>query len=436
MSQPPRERKRIGEMLVAEGYIAEGQIEEALDIQRETGGRILEILMDLGYLDMRSFAEFLATKRNVPSIQLSHYQVDQALCELIPREFAVTHEVFPVDRMGKLLTVGMVCPLDTATLDILSSMTGLKVKAMLCEPEDLRNAIARYYPEDDGAEPTDDQVISSARLTSVARLVRQIDSLPTLPESVNRIKEAMSDPGITMPQLAQSIALDPSVTARVLHLANSSAYGFPNSVDDIAMAVTLLGLRETYMVVVSSAVLNLAEQSKQFDYEGFRQRAVFTAAAARHISAAVGEGKNSAAFTASLLHEIGRYGLSEAAAARYNKLDSGLFGRELAAAERDALGIAHPEAGFLLAERWDFPQDIVEAIRLQYRPTEARGNKTVVAITALAVALKNARNAEPDSAEALFALCSEEAGALGLDAEEVYGVYNKALHDTAQDTTN
>lgn len=148
--KPAPSRKRIGELLVLDGLITERQLNDALVSQQGHGGRILDRLVMLGYVSTQSISKFLARQPGVSSIVLSNYRVRRELLTLIPREFAQSRQIFPIDRLGNLLTVGMVCPLDEATIGELESLTGLRVKPMLCSPDCIYTAIARHYEMDDG----------------------------------------------------------------------------------------------------------------------------------------------------------------------------------------------------------------------------------------------------------------------------------------------
>lgn len=148
-SKAPAARKRIGELLIMDGLITEGQLKNALEVQEGQGGRILDRLVTLGYVSAQTVSTFLARQPGVSSIVLSNCRVRRELLPLIPREFARSRQVFPIDRLGRLLTVGMVCPLDEATIRELEAITGLRVKPMLCSPACISKAIARHYEEDD-----------------------------------------------------------------------------------------------------------------------------------------------------------------------------------------------------------------------------------------------------------------------------------------------
>lgn len=426
-----QERKmRLGELLIAEGIVDFECVAEALKVQREEGGKIGEILIGLGYLDAKTFARFLAKQPGVASIDISKYGAPDALCSLIPRDYAVAHEVFPIDKMGKLLTVGMVCPLDTATLAELEKTTGLKVKALLCDPDDIRRAIQEHYPKADvepahePARPSVADLQSVVKLEGVARLVRRIDSLPTLPQTVQRVREATEDPSVSTADMAEIIATDPPVAAEVLRLANSAAYGFLSRAESITRACVLLGLREIAGVVLSSAVINTIEQSGDFDHKRFWQHSVFCGKAAKLIAKELGgQVDSAAAFTAGLLHDIGRFALFNAVPARYVKIDPTLSGEALVAAEMEALGIDHAEAGYILAEKWEFPQETKESIRHHHTPDLASESTQLIITVALAAHMAELHANGVDPGEESFEGFDSSEEAPGMSAKTALGIY-------------
>jgi HD-like signal output (HDOD) protein len=148
------------------------------------------------------------------------------------------------------------------------------------------------------------------KLQNVSEMIRQLTSLPALPETVARVQEALGDVAISPKEVAAFISKDPPVATKVLSVANSPAYGFSSQVSTIELAVALLGLRETYAAVLSAAVLNLFEVGKRFNYRAFWEESMNTAAAARMIAQACGKGTEGGAFTAGLLHDIGRIALA------------------------------------------------------------------------------------------------------------------------------
>lgn len=147
-------RRLIGQMLVTEGLITSRQLNQALALQAGNGGRIVNQLIALGHLTSHSFISFVARQPGMTSIDLTHYRISEELAALIPRDFAYERQVCPIDKLGHLLTVGMVCPLDETTIADLRHITGLSVKPMLCTAESLINAIHRCYSDDGPFTPS------------------------------------------------------------------------------------------------------------------------------------------------------------------------------------------------------------------------------------------------------------------------------------------
>ena len=312
--------------------------------------------------------------------------------------------------MGSLLTLGMVCPLDSATVAKIETVTGLRVKPILCSPDDIRGAISRYYPDDQfevkvpgkkakpEASTSSEEVIpdvepeevsapkieSGLRLGNVVRLIKELKSLPALPDTVAAVKQAMEDKNSSPNDVAEKIIMDPSVAVKVLSVANSAAYGFPSQVETVELAVALLGLRETYSIVVSAAVMNLFDTRTRFNYKSYWEEALNAASASRLIAKACGRGADKSIFTAGLLHDIGRIALLETAPEQYSQVDPNLIGDDLIKAEQELMGLSHPEAGFELASNWALPNEISEVIRFHHNPEFSEALSTNVNIVALA----------------------------------------------------
>ncbi|PCJ51374.1 MAG: hypothetical protein COA73_17565 [Candidatus Hydrogenedentota bacterium] len=377
--------------MIEHELITSGQLKEALDKQKKSGEKIVEALIDLGHLTVEQFVRFLSGQPGVASIELSNYQIPDDVIALIPNDTAIENEIFPIDKMGKLLTLGMVCPLDAKTIEEIESMTGLRVKPILCSPTDIKNAISQYYPknaapkDESSPEPevTPEKVETGLKMSKVLKLISGMKTLPALPETVEKVKEAMDDLSVSPNEVAAHIIMDPPIAAKVLSVANSAAYGFPNRVDTVELAVALLGLRETYSIVLSAAVMNLFETSQLFDYKRYWEEAMNCASAAKIIAKACGKGEDKGIFTAGLLHDIGRIALLETDSEEYSKINFNLIDDDLIQAEQEFMGVTHTEAGFELATNWNLPSEISEAIRYHHNPEFSEQNKVTVAIVAL-----------------------------------------------------
>ena len=235
----------IGELLVADALISPSQLEAALEQQQKLRERLCAILVSQGLLDWKTIHHWLAKCRGFACIDPAHYQINRELLKLVPGDFVRGHDVFPLDRFGNQLTVGMAVPLDTETIRELSEITGLRVKPVLCSMDEVRTAIARYYPacEETGPSVTvasggPEDAGGTASLGKCAgELVRKIERLPALPDSVRRIGELLEQPDIEVNEAAAVIRRDAAITAKLLSVANSAAFSFKHQVKTVELAV-------------------------------------------------------------------------------------------------------------------------------------------------------------------------------------------------------
>jgi len=420
--------EKIGEKLLAAGLVTRAQFDEALRVQaQQEGSDLLTILVSLKYLTRKACIEYLAAQSTAPATDLSKYELSPDLLALVPKQLVLHHEAIPIGKSGGMLTLGMIEPLSPAALQELEQMTGLSVRAVLCPPDDVRNTIERYYPETEqtpGSTVAD--MASPIRLQNAAMLIRKIDRLPALPETVVRVRRTMNNPDSSVTDMAGIISMDPAIAAKVLGVANSAAYGFPQRVNDINLGVTLLGMRETYCLVLSCSVLNYAEQLPGFDYRTFWRRSMCCTAASRVIAKRCGRQNAFGLYSGALLHGLGRMALSEVAPKLYAKIDQSLPVDERLAQEEKTLGITHAEAGYVLATQWQLPLEVAEPIRLHHRPELAQDAPDNVMVVALAVVLSRATGAEGE-ADRVFVGCETPRKHLGIEDDALPDLVNEFL---------
>lgn len=426
-------KKRIGELLVEEGLVTEDQLAEGLRLQSTQGCKIVEALIALGHLDAPNFARFLSKQGGMPSIDISRYEISKDIVNLVPRDFAVKHEVFPIDKMSSLLTLGMVCPLDSTAISELEQITGLRVKPILCGAEDIRAAIRRYHgepqPEQKDIEPSvaaeqeASLLESTLRLAGVAALIRNINSLPVMSRTAQRMNEAMGSGESSAKDFADIIAEEPGLAARVLSVANSAAYGLQNRVDDLALAVSLMGLDEVYAIVLSASVLDNAEKSGLFDYRSFMVDSLCCSMAARAITRGKLKERASGAFCAGLLHDVGQLALVQVAPNNYGKLNPFLRGLELIAAEEEVVGLSHAEAGYELARAWNLPDHIANSIRYHHAPERCPEECPTAVIVAICCKMVEAAEDGIEDVDHVVADCAGLLDQIGIASETAEGLY-------------
>jgi len=146
----PRERYlRLGELLVKEGLINLQQLEKAVSVQRQEGGRLGEVLVKLGMVKEDLMVSVLGKQLNIPYFSLGTGMlkpaVDQELDKVIPQEFAYKNTVLPLSRTLKSLTVAMADPLDIILIDNLRRLTNCEINPVIATKTDIQKAVEDFY---------------------------------------------------------------------------------------------------------------------------------------------------------------------------------------------------------------------------------------------------------------------------------------------------
>ncbi|MEA2695199.1 MAG: type pilus assembly protein PilB [Acidobacteriota bacterium] len=136
---------KFGELLLKNGKINPAQLQEALAMQKDQGGRLGTNLVKLGYLSERQLVESLSQHFKVPSVDLKGMEIDDAVIKIIPADIARKYTILPVNKAGATVTVAMIDPTNVFAMDDVKFMTGYKVEPVVASENSIRLAIDRYY---------------------------------------------------------------------------------------------------------------------------------------------------------------------------------------------------------------------------------------------------------------------------------------------------
>lgn len=190
-------------------------------------------------------------------------------------------------------------------------------------------------------------------------LVENIEGLPTLPTVVARISQLVQDPNTSAADLNEVLSNDLALSSRLLKLANSSYYGFPNKISSVTHAVVILGFNTVRNVVLSAFVLDAFEaRDVPFGYRDFWVHSVGTAAAASALLKPQGRRMADDGFICGLLHDIGKVVLHQFARERFAEIVKQVRrgNRLIVEVEQEVLGFTHTEVGGALLEVWGLPR--------------------------------------------------------------------------------
>lgn len=229
---------------------------------------------------------------------------------------------------------------------------------------------------------------NSAGMATAKSLVENVLQLISLPEIYLRLQQVIDDPDHTRDQVAEILSYDPSLSARVLRIANSSYYGFPREIESVASAVGIIGEIDLRNLVLATSV---AGSMNALSYRGvniddFWLHSLRCGIAARLIAKAIGGFSPETLFLAGILHDLGILVIYQhdatLAAAISRQIDQQHQLRDQA--ERELLGFDHAEVGALLLEAWGLSAELAELVRCHHQYQLAQDNKGASLMLALA----------------------------------------------------
>jgi len=243
-------------------------------------------------------------------------------------------------------------------------------------------------------------------------LQRRVKDVPALPQVVHHILSLFGKTETSTAQIAKMISLDPGLTARVLRMVNSSAYGFQRQITSIQHAIALLGFSSVQGLVLSASICNLFKaftpkqgkvatkptatgnkknQQPSLDVHDFWQHSLLVGLLAKRIAHLYRIPNEEEVFSAAILHDIGYLILHHYAPELDITVAKNLKQAHLAYdtletldVESRLLGFNHCELGQELATKWKLPQLIAEVMTFHHAPQLASEGNSAVYCVALA----------------------------------------------------
>jgi putative nucleotidyltransferase with HDIG domain len=216
------------------------------------------------------------------------------------------------------------------------------------------------FPGDTPGPPGEEEA-EAERGALVDVLIEELERLPAQPSVAVRTVWVADQPHSSSKDLAAALTADPSLTARVLRLANSAYYGLSRRVADVAFAVTVVGF-PTVRAMAAVHASGLFEPGEHTVPDGYWEHSVATATLCSVLAPRAGVRPNQA-FPLGLLHDLGSALLFRADPERFEAVQAeARNGSPLRAAERAAYGMAHDEAAARVFSAWRFPETFIEAV--------------------------------------------------------------------------
>ena len=180
-------RKRLGEILQERGLITHEQLIEALKIQKNTGDKLGEVMVNIGYLSAEQIADAMSAHLGIPRIDLSRTFISEEVFKLVPEAVLEKNEIIPVEIIDDELVVAMTDPLNIHTIDELQRYVRMFIRPVIATREEVSEAINRtrdisdtvrkvfdeYVSDDEDEVISDERLLGDAPGVKLANLILQ-----------------------------------------------------------------------------------------------------------------------------------------------------------------------------------------------------------------------------------------------------------------------
>lgn len=393
--------------LTTSGLVPGQDLDEALEIQKKQGGYLLRILYQNGKLPGEILFEVLSRTSGFPKIDINRLYIDKEIVELVPKKLCEERFVFPVDRLGRNLTLAMACPIDKETVFLVEQFTQLRVKPTLARITEIEETINKYHrgkagdisgthstthtsvasatpsesriirPTPSVEEPNSVSVVQFPEETferekkNVELVIDELEYLPIPPTAELALNMVLDDSDPNIEDLSSIFTDEPSLATALLRWANTSIISEEKRIGNVWTALALLG---PYGIQV---MMNHIKESQQpiseYPILPISGRSKLCAKLAEKLAQNSKRVSPSLAYTTALIHQIGAIVLYIVGQEEYKKVMRDSLPEIRLKKETEYFTINHAVASSLLASRWKFPEIIVHALCHYLEPYKAPG---------------------------------------------------------------
>src|SRR5947199_3924977 len=161
--------ERIADILIEDGLLLPSQLEEAQELQKKQGGRLLKLLTDRQFVTEQDMVISMGRCLDTPPVNLSKVRVPEDVLDLVPKEMARAYKLAPICKLGNKLFVAMADPLNVLALDDLRQRTKLEIVPMITTERSVMEALSGV----NSASAAMDQMLKDAAATADVEEVKQ-----------------------------------------------------------------------------------------------------------------------------------------------------------------------------------------------------------------------------------------------------------------------
>lgn len=140
-------RERLTQILIHNKLLSQEQLDQALALQKEKGGRLSDIIISLKFVKENELISAIGSELGLPLVDLKRFKVDPEIAKIVPVETSRQYQVIPLSKMGDTVTLAMADPLNIFAIDHVEALTGYKINPIIASSQDIALAIEQCYPD-------------------------------------------------------------------------------------------------------------------------------------------------------------------------------------------------------------------------------------------------------------------------------------------------
>lgn len=215
-----------------------------------------------------------------------------------------------------------------------------------------------------------------------------VKDIPTLPVIYQKLFQMMQDPEISVPEIAEIITQDQSLSTKILHLVNSAFYGYSRQIKTISRAVVILGFRAVRSAALAISVFEYFgdEKSGEINMLKFWEHSIAVATISKVLAEAARINQQEEAFIVGLLHDVGKLVEKRHFPEDFQEIINVAQEQHLSwiDTEKALFQINHATIGKVVFRTWDFPASVVDAVQFHHNPESSTKYPQLTALVHIA----------------------------------------------------
>lgn len=205
-------------------------------------------------------------------------------------------------------------------------------------------------------------------MSKIEDIISSVEDFPTLPTIYSKLLDLLADPHTTATHLAEFISNDPSAATKILKTVNSPIYGLQGKVDTMSEAISHIGFNDVKNLVMALSVIDLfskLDSIEHFSIVDFWKHSIAVGVISKLLGQKLNLRNLESYYLAGILHDVGKiFFLREFSDEYALVVNAAIYDQEvMSEAENKRFGINHLDAGALVAEKWQLPDNIKQTIQ-------------------------------------------------------------------------